>query len=46
MSEEDSSVLFSLNELMSIEEDRLKTEEEDRNRAEQEAEQNAHVDTG
>jgi colicin import membrane protein len=38
MSEEESSVLFSLKELMSIEEDRIKTEEDDRVRLAQEAE--------
>ncbi len=38
MSEEESSVLFSLKELMSIEEDRIKTEEDDRVRGEEEAE--------
>ncbi|HHH31167.1 MAG TPA: hypothetical protein ENK57_22850 [Polyangiaceae bacterium] len=38
MSEEESSVLFSLKELMTIEEDRIKTEEEDRQKAQEEAE--------
>jgi colicin import membrane protein len=39
MSEEESSVLFSLKELMSIEEDRIKQEEHEQTRARQEAEQ-------
>ena len=38
MSEEESSVLFSLKELMTIEEDRIKTEETDRQAAAAEAE--------
>ena len=39
MSEEESSVLISLKELMTIEEDRIKTEEEDKQEADAEAEQ-------
>ena len=38
MADEESSVLFSLNELMSIEEDRIKTEEHDRQQEQQQAE--------